>query len=70
MHGSGPDQVWESLKQLARRYASQGETPPAEQLERDLDAVISMHLGRSVDARLMTFYRRELEELISQYRGK
>ncbi len=66
----GPDRVWRSIKELATRYASLPAPPPQEQIERDLQRIIHENLGRDIDQRLVAFYIRELEQLMSDARAR
>ncbi len=71
MDASGtPDRVWRSIKELASDYARLPATPPAEQMERDLQRIIHDNLGRDVDRRLIAFYIRELEQLTADARER
>jgi len=69
MDGPGaPDRVWRSIKDLAAGYSRLPATPPIDQMERDLQAIIHENLGRDIDRRLIAFYVRELQELTVEAR--
>lgn len=66
----GPDRVWRSMKELAAAYARLPAPPPTEQVERDVHRVMTEALGREIDRRLVTFYVRELEQLMLDERAR